>query len=178
MEKKILYALLVLALLGNGLGIAILAQANQPASGTVGARLSWVPQWFPALGVVNDGTAGIPAYTFQNDPDVGLYRSSANVLGVTAGGSSVGTFDSNGFNGAVVASSLKVGAETQSGAVRFGTAASYASGTSIAHGFTTTPTVCAIIPTQNISATFTITSTGFSSNMQTTASPVYWFCGK
>jgi hypothetical protein len=73
---------------------------------------------------------------------------------------------------------LNVGGQAQSGAVRYGTAATYTSGSSIAHGFTVTPTVCMISPMQAITSTYTITTTGFSTNMPTTASPIYWMCGK
>jgi len=48
-----------------------------------------------------NGTAAAPAIGFTSDPDTGLFRTSANVLGVAAGGSSVGTFSSAGFTGAV-----------------------------------------------------------------------------
>lgn len=50
---------------------------------------------------LDPGTAAAPALTFTADPDTGFFRTSANVLGVAAGGSSVGTFSSTGFTGAV-----------------------------------------------------------------------------
>lgn len=62
--------------------------------------------------------------------------------------------------------------------VRSGTQANYTSGSSITHGFTTTPTLCIINPVQNITATYTITTTGFSSDMQTTSAAIYWMCSK
>jgi hypothetical protein len=39
---------------------------------------------------VGDGTAAVPTMTFTSDTDTGIYRSSANTLGVAAGGVSVG----------------------------------------------------------------------------------------
>ncbi len=45
-----------------------------------------------------------------------------------------------------------VGGQTESGAVRFGTASNVISGTTIAHGFTTTPTVFLVEPASNPSA--------------------------
>lgn len=98
---------------------------------------------------------------------------------------STATFDSgsittyaSGSTLNVPAASLAVGSATFTGAIKYGTAATYTSGTSITHGFTTTPTICIISPMQNITATYTITATGFSTNMQTTGNPVYWMCGK
>lgn len=62
------------------------------------------------------------------------------------------------------------------GPIKYGTSATYTSGTNISHGFTTTPTMCIFSPLP-VTATLTITSTGFSANW-TNANPVYWMCGK
>lgn len=43
------------------------------------------------------GSAGNPTITFVGDTNTGLYRSSADNVTVTAGGSAVATFDSNGI---------------------------------------------------------------------------------
>lgn len=48
------------------------------------------------------GDATAPFYSFTGDLDTGFYRSSSNVIGVAAGGSSVGTLSSAGFTGNVV----------------------------------------------------------------------------
>lgn len=48
-----------------------------------------------------NGTAAAPALFFTNSATTGFFRSAANILGVSANGVSVGTFDANGFNGAV-----------------------------------------------------------------------------
>jgi microcystin-dependent protein len=44
------------------------------------------------------GTVGAPGLSFGSDTDTGFYRKSANTVGVVAGGSEVGTIDTNGFN--------------------------------------------------------------------------------
>jgi len=54
----------------------------------------------PAGGLAN-GTAGAPSMAFASDTDTGIYRPAANKVGVSAGGSLVGTFDANGFNGVI-----------------------------------------------------------------------------
>lgn len=38
---------------------------------------------------VNDGTAGIPIFSFQADPDTGIFRVGANNLGISLGGTKV-----------------------------------------------------------------------------------------
>lgn len=48
---------------------------------------------------LDDGAASAPTLNFTLDPDTGLFRKGDNQLGVAAGGSEVGYFDSNGFNG-------------------------------------------------------------------------------
>jgi hypothetical protein len=47
------------------------------------------------------GTAAAPSWTFNGDTDTGFYSGGANVVGVAANGSSVGTFTSSGFVGNV-----------------------------------------------------------------------------
>jgi hypothetical protein len=64
-----------------------------------------------------------------------------------------------------------------SGPVKYGTASTYAAGTSLVHGFATTPTVCMLWPAE-VTATLTITTTGFSSDRSSGSNPVYWLCGK
>jgi len=83
-----------------------------------------------------------------------------------------------GSSGNIGGATLTLGSQTQSGAVRYGTVATYTTGTSIAHGFTVTPTMCLISPMQAVTATYTITTTGFSSNMPSTSSPIMWICGR
>lgn len=43
-------------------------------------------QPFGVIQGVIDGTAGIPLYSFNNDPDTGIYRSGANSLGFASNG--------------------------------------------------------------------------------------------
>lgn len=44
------------------------------------------------------GTSSLPGMSFSSDTDTGFYRKAANTIGVAAGGTEVGTIDSNGFN--------------------------------------------------------------------------------
>ena len=78
----------------------------------------------------------------------------------------------------LTATNFALGGQVQTGAVRYGTAATYNSGVSIVHGFTVTPTMCVLSPSPEITATYTITTTGFSSNTATRATPIYWMCGR
>lgn len=64
------------------------------------------------------------------------------------------------------------------GVAKWGTASSYTSGSSISHGFATTPTMCILQPARDVTSTLTITTTGFSSDMATVATPIYWMCGQ
>ncbi|CAG0957600.1 hypothetical protein ANRL3_00654 [Anaerolineae bacterium] len=72
---------------------------------------------------------------------------------------------------------LGIGGINFPGTARWGTSATYTSADSLTHGFSITPTVC-FIPQAEITTTYTITATGFSANMTTSGTPVYWFCGK
>jgi len=101
---------------------------------------------------------------------------SAGSLALTNGTSN--SITATGSTGALAATSLSLGGATFSGAIKYGTAASYTQGASITHGFATTPTMCMIWPNQNITSTLTMVASTFSSNMQTTGSPIYWLCGK
>jgi microcystin-dependent protein len=44
------------------------------------------------------GTSALPGVAFGSDTDTGFYRKASNTIGVSAGGTEVGTIDSNGFN--------------------------------------------------------------------------------
>lgn len=46
---------------------------------------------------LNDGTAASPALFFTNDTDTGLYRPTANTLGISVSGTQVAYFDANGI---------------------------------------------------------------------------------
>lgn len=74
---------------------------SQGAGWTFTGTLAGVAGSFSGVVDVSNGTAAAPAVTFTSDTDTGFFRTSANVLGVAAGGSSVGTFSSTGFTGAV-----------------------------------------------------------------------------
>ena len=47
------------------------------------------------------GTSSLPGVAFGSDTDTGFYRKASNTIGVSAGGTEVGTIDSNGFNSAL-----------------------------------------------------------------------------
>jgi hypothetical protein len=44
-----------------------------------------------------DGTAALPAYSFSNDGNTGIYSDAADTLGITAGGSQRATFNATNF---------------------------------------------------------------------------------
>ncbi|MFZ9336325.1 MAG: hypothetical protein ACO248_10665, partial [Burkholderiaceae bacterium] len=48
-------------------------------------------------GAVSSGTAAAPALTFASDTDTGIYRKSANTIGVACGGSEVAAISSSGI---------------------------------------------------------------------------------
>src|ERR1700748_3725418 len=48
-----------------------------------------------------DGIASAPAFSFTAEPTSGLYRSAAGVLNVSILGASVGSFQADGYHGAV-----------------------------------------------------------------------------
>ncbi len=73
---------------------------------------------------------------------------------------------------------MNMNGATFSGPIKYGTQSTYTQGASITHGFATTPTVCIISPMQNITATYSLAETTFSTNMQSTSNPIYWMCGK
>ncbi len=64
------------------------------------------------------------------------------------------------------------------GVMKWGASSVYTSGASITHGFSVTPTVCILQPARDVTSTLTITATGFSSDMATVSTPVYWMCGQ
>lgn len=51
-----------------------------------------------------DGSANLPGYSFQSDPDTGMFRLGANVLGLSVGGSELVRLDANGVGIGVSAS--------------------------------------------------------------------------
>ncbi len=44
------------------------------------------------------GTSSLPGMAFSSDTDTGFYHKASNTIGVSAGGTEVGTIDSNGFS--------------------------------------------------------------------------------
>lgn len=65
---------------------AAAASSASAAAASVAAALVSVP----------DGTAAAPSVAFGSDPDTGLYRISANVLGFAGGGTKRGAIDASG----------------------------------------------------------------------------------
>lgn len=45
-----------------------------------------------------NGSASAPSFTFDSDPDTGLYRGGTNILAVTTAGTEVGRFTNSGYN--------------------------------------------------------------------------------
>lgn len=97
-----------------------------------------------AAGVTNsgttsapNGTAAAPSINFTNSATTGFFRSGSNIIGVSANGVSVGTFDANGFNGAVggtTPAAVTATSLTASGTVTFSGAV--VSGGSVVTGIT------------------------------------------
>ena len=48
------------------------------------------------LRAMTDGTAALPVYSYNNDPDTGIYRSGVNNLSITTGGAERLSVESNG----------------------------------------------------------------------------------
>jgi len=68
-----------------------------------------------------DGSAGAPAYSFVNDTDTGLYRSTTNTIGFAAGGTAVALWDNSTLTFATTAGTV---ASFTGGACSIATAAS------------------------------------------------------
>lgn len=121
--------------------------------------------------------------------DVGMqsFQCAPSAMCVTAGGKVV-TFPSGSTltvdSGATFiantldVTTLKKSGVSFTGATKYGTAATYTSGSSVTHGFATTPTMCMMLPARDVTSTLTITATGFSSDRATQATPIYWICGQ
>ncbi len=280
-QEYLIGALIALAIVG------IVAMAPLPQG--------FIPQFFPALGMVYDGSASFPSLTWRDDQDTGVYRIGTGNVGISSNGTKVfdcsatactsavglvagsslnmgnnvisnignagtdfgsdggltlaaalnmsnavinnignagtdftengGLTANGGFTGTIntaaqtnitslgtqaatlnmgnnpivnvgnastdfdssgglttvyltTTNNMSMNGATFSGPIKYGTQANYTQGASITHGFGTTPTVCIISPMQNISATFTLAETTFSTNMQSTSNPIYWMCGK
>lgn len=116
---------------------------------------------------------------------------SAGSVAVTNG--TVNTIVLTGSSGAISASTLtastsisstaiKIGADQFSGAIRYGAAATYTSGTDIAHGLSVTPTVCGPLGWSS-AITDAVVSMGNATQFSVTFSAgttptLYWMCGK
>lgn len=77
----------------------------------------------------NDGTAAAPAYTFRSDTNTGIYRSGADTIDFSAGGTQRASLTTTGFtstvprlnsDGAVGAPGISFSADTDTGIYRIG----------------------------------------------------------
>jgi hypothetical protein len=67
---------------------------------------------------------------------------------------------------------------TFTGPLKYGTVATYTTGSAITHGFVSTPTMCLMFPSRDVTETLTLATTTFASDRASQASPIYWACGK
>lgn len=67
--------------------------AGQIVLGTAGA-----PGASSVLTIAGDGTALLPAYSFNSDPNTGFYRVANDTIGVTCNGAQVATWEAAGLN--------------------------------------------------------------------------------
>jgi hypothetical protein len=123
-----------------------------------------------ASGVVSvaNGTVGAPEVTFTSDTDTGLYRSSANVLGVAAGGLAVALFDANGVNAAVGGTTPAAVAATT---VTASTSATIGGGTAITKVVVYTPSITPSSVSAATVAEQTFTVTGLTTADKVTVNP-------
>jgi hypothetical protein len=84
------------------------------------------------LGLFGSGSAGSPSVSFSSDSDTGIYNPSANTIGFTAGGTSVGSWDSTGLT---IAAGLTTGGTNTLGGTTNITGATT---------FTSSPTISAL----------------------------------
>jgi len=113
---------------------------------------------------------------FAQGQRVGQYGISVTTSGDAfqgAAGSGISLYSSTGRQTFHVAGDT--GKITGTG-ITVGSQATYTSGSYIANGMVTTATVCFISPSPEITATYTITATGFSSNTASRSNPIYWMC--
>jgi hypothetical protein len=113
--------------------------------------------------------------------------SATYLTGTTSiAGNLAGNVTSTGSNTFGTASStyltstnaISMQGETFTGPIKYGTAANYTSSAAITHGFATTPTMCIIFPSRDVTETLTLATTTFASDRASQATPVYWMCGK
>lgn len=143
-------------------------------SGEIGAQA--------VTGAIRCGANGSYGQCFraENGGDIAVFSDS----GATS------KFSVDGATGNVVAAgTLTLGGYAQSGATRFGSASTVISGTTIAHGFATTPTVFLVMPAIVQATTYTQTiyahscgtvscTVGISNGDVVTFTTVHWIGGK
>ena len=168
----LLALVVVIALLLVGAGLLVYdAQIVQPGLARVSRPVAPVGE----IGAAATGTGRFTSVygTLQttNQPNVTNLGTQTYFTATNS------TITSSAVTTDTILSSLSLAGETFTGATKYGTAATYTSGDSITHGFATTPTICMLWPIE-VTATLTITTTGFSSDTATHSNPVYWLCGK
>lgn len=74
---------------------------------------------FPDPSLLSDGSAAAPAYSYENNPDMGRYRVSEDVEGIAVGGNQVAQWTVNGLDitvtGSVLLPSLIMQSDTTTG---------------------------------------------------------------
>jgi hypothetical protein len=142
--------------------------------------------WMNATGVIT-ATGGIVGNVTSTGVNTFGSVSATYITGTTSiSGNLAGNVTSTGSNTFGTASStyltstnaISMQGATFTGPVKYGTAASYESAAAITHGFATTPTMCIIFPSRDVTETLTLAATTFSSDRASQATPVYWVCGK
>lgn len=82
----------------TGLGAGVAAGDSVRYEQVVGVYLPLANPVFTGVITGGDGAAATPAYSFTSDPDTGFYRVSANVLGLSLGGTQALNFTSGTIN--------------------------------------------------------------------------------
>ena len=76
-----------------------------------GQTLFTLTQTTTGLFYANDGSAGVPSFSFTNNTSTGMYLVGANVLGLTANGVQIAEFDNSNLLQSTVTLSARVVAE-------------------------------------------------------------------
>ena len=169
----VVVAILIAGVLGVNYPIPPMPAAPAASSQAIGGGGVQDPATFKGLTAINYLTSNGPT-TLGGDLSVVGSITAASI--VTQGNASLVSVSTTG--NITTSGSLSLAGATFSGPIKYGTLAVYTSGLSISHGFVTTPTMCILEPIRDVTSTLTITATGFSSNMASVATPIYWMCGK
>lgn len=167
--------LLIFSAVSSGIGVPLYAQATATSTNTPTATYTPTRTATPVatalpMGVsLSGGVSGVRVGTY------GLtFDTTGDGLQI-AGGNGISTYSSAGKQTFHVSGAT--GKITGTG-MEFGTQATYTSGATIAHTLGVTPTMCLIWPSRETTATLTLGPTTFSSDMSSTANPIYWMCAQ